>query len=291
VGVLFVNYSETHDFSQQEKETIRLLAAQAAVAIDNARLYNKISDAYRNLEQAQDEKLQIERLMEANKWGMEFAHHLNNYAGTTPPRATKVIKLLDPYDARQSQALEELRWIQSDTNRLLELANVMKQAFPGEVSPELVDINPTVLEAVEDVKRMITPEHLKQLRWEISLADDLPKIKATHSTFRSAVSNILKNAIEAIATEGSIRVTTGIVTSAVQTSIQITISDTGVGISEKDLRRIFNPLFTRKKEKGGLGMGLWLTKTTIQGVGGNISVSSEEGKGTTFSITLPVRRV
>jgi signal transduction histidine kinase len=292
IGVIALQNDDVVNlYGPEDQEVLQSMAAQAAVAIGNARLYQELGDANRNLQQTQDEIVRMERLMEANRWGMEFAHHLNNYAGTIPSRATQVIKLLDPYDARQSQALEELTWIQSDTNRLLELANVMKQAFPTEAAPELIDINTIVCEVWEDVKRSIAPERLEQLRWETELTDGLPKVRAVYSTLRSAISNIVKNAVEAIVADGSIRVTTGIVTTADHTSIQIIISDTGVGISEKDQKRIFNPLFTRKKERGGLGMGLWLTKTTIQGLGGDIRVSSEEGKGTTFFITVPVGRV
>jgi len=71
--------------------------------------------------------------------------------------------------------------------------------------------------------------------------------------------------------------------------ISATVSDTGCGISESDLKRIFEPFFSTKTGKGGTGLGLSITYGLIQELGGSISVQSEVGKGTEFTLRLPVK--
>ena len=102
IGILYVDLTTLHRFSEEnEKQVLELFAAQAAIAIENARLYRQEKTtreaaevAYRELQQAQQEKLAMERVIEANRLGMEFADRLNNIAGTIPLRAKQAQELL-----------------------------------------------------------------------------------------------------------------------------------------------------------------------------------------------------
>ena len=71
--------------------------------------------------------------------------------------------------------------------------------------------------------------------------------------------------------------------------ISATVTDTGSGIKEADIERIFDPFFSTKTKKGGTGLGLSITFGLVQEIGGKINVQSEVGKGTTFIITLPLK--
>jgi two-component system, NtrC family, sensor kinase len=97
---------------------------------------------------------------------------------------------------------------------------------------------------------------------------------------------LIINAQQAIVSDGEIRISTSRYPQALQPSIVIQMSDTGVGISEDDQTRIFEPFFSTGKK--GTGLGLWVTQDIVRQHGGRIEVSSEVGKGTHFSIILQV---
>jgi signal transduction histidine kinase len=98
--------------------------------------------------------------------------------------------------------------------------------------------------------------------------------------------NLIINAQQAISSEGEIRISTSVYEQALQPSIVVQMSDSGVGISADDQTRIFEPFFSTGKK--GTGLGLWVTQDIVRQHGGRIEVQSEVGKGTVFSIILQV---
>jgi two-component system NtrC family sensor kinase len=98
--------------------------------------------------------------------------------------------------------------------------------------------------------------------------------------------NLLVNATQAIEKQGEITVKTW----HENGSIVTTVSDTGCGIAAQNLNRIFEPFFTTKEVGQGTGLGLSITYDIVKKHGGEISVQSEPGKGTTFTVTIPVRK-
>ena len=115
---------------------------------------------------------------------------------------------------------------------------------------------------------------------------DLPHIESDASQLQQVFLNILDNAIDAIDKNGSITIVTRKLPDAPE--VEIAIADTGNGIPRETLEKIFDPFFTTKKVGEGTGLGLTISYSIIEKLGGRIQVASEEGKGTTFRITLPV---
>jgi two-component system NtrC family sensor kinase len=152
---------------------------------------------------------------------------------------------------------------------------------PGEV--DWVDVNQLLEETLVLLEKKLKQSKIRLVR---EFDEHLPKIRARADQLRQVFLNLIINAQQAIHNEGEIRITTVPYEQALQPSILIQMSDTGVGISEDDQARIFEPFFSTGKK--GTGLGLWVTQDIVRQHGGRIEVLSEVGKGTVFNLILQV---
>jgi signal transduction histidine kinase len=117
------------------------------------------------------------------------------------------------------------------------------------------------------------------------LADNIPAIFLDRGQIQQSLINLILNAIEATDPGGSITVTSKL--ESEKKNIEITVIDTGHGISAEDLSKVFDPFFTTKED--GNGLGLAITHGIIEQHHGTIDVASKKGEGSTFKIKLPVK--
>ncbi|MDD5593152.1 MAG: ATP-binding protein, partial [Candidatus Margulisbacteria bacterium] len=117
---------------------------------------------------------------------------------------------------------------------------------------------------------------------------ELPEIEADHGQISQVFSNLILNAMQAMPEGGEIIVSTfpGKKTEDILQTIRVQVADTGHGISEEMIKKLFDPFFTTKY--GGTGLGLTITHSIVDGHKGFIDVESKVGRGTTFTVTLPV---
>jgi two-component system phosphate regulon sensor histidine kinase PhoR len=148
------------------------------------------------------------------------------------------------------------------------------------------------LDVASVTKRAVTvienQAKVKSISFKLNLAPELPKIRADETRFSQVMINLLDNAIKYTPENGSVTVTAKVVNN----SLQVDIKDTGIGISEKDLPRIFERFYrvdkARSRELGGTGLGLSIVKHIVQAHSGQVWVKSELGLGSTFSFTIPL---
>jgi signal transduction histidine kinase len=162
------------------------------------------------------------------------------------------------------------------THRLLGFARHI------DVRSESIDLS----QFIEEVLGFIGKEALyRNIAVSMDVADDIPLIKSDRGRLQQVFLNVLNNAFAAVDDGGRIDIS---VEPASPDRVFVTIADDGCGIPPENLRAVFEPFFSTKGEKG-TGLGLSITYGLVQKLGGNISVKSEVNKGTSFTITLPVR--
>ncbi len=162
------------------------------------------------------------------------------------------------------------------TKRLLGFARHM------DVSIQSVNVGDIVREVLGFLNK---EAEYRTIRVSIDVADDIPDIDTDAGKLQQIILNIINNAFAAMENNGHLQVTAAM---AGDNRIALTISDDGCGISEKDLKRVFEPFFSTKTGKGGTGLGLSITYGLVEQLEGTIDVKSEPNKGTVFTITLPL---
>ena len=121
----------------------------------------------------------------------------------------------------------------------------------------------------------------ERIRFEVDVPSDLPPVYVDRTLIARSLTNIVENALHAMPGNGSLSV----VARAVDSTVQIRVSDTGVGMDPEALQRAFEPYFSTKTT--GTGLGLPIAKRNIELSGGTIAVMSERDRGTTVELTLP----
>lgn len=175
---------------------------------------------------------------------------------------------------------EELEAILNEATRITKsIRHLLNFSRPLKSSKKLNDINEVLTKIAEDVKHI---SGKKDIKIKKDLEKNLKPVEFDQAQIEEALANIVTNAIQAIPTKGEITLSTR---SANGKTI-ITIADNGQGISRENLDKIFKPFFSTKEYGKGTGLGLSITKRVIAEHGGEISVKSTQGKGTSFIIEL-----
>ena len=219
-----------------------------------------------------------EKLAAVGRLAASIAHEVNN-----PLEAIKNALYLMQTGSDFEQNSRFLEIARKETERV---SHIIRQMLgfarrPGEV--DWVDVNQVLEETL-----VLLEKKMRQQRITInkSLDPNLPRIRARADQLRQVFLNLILNAQQAISGEGEIRISTSRYEQALQPSIIVQLSDSGSGIAEDDLTRIFDPFFSTGKK--GTGLGLWVTQDIVRQHGGRIEVSSDIGRGTVFSIVLQV---
>ena len=219
-----------------------------------------------------------EKLAAVGRLAASIAHEVNN-----PLEAIKNALYLMQTSSDFDQNSRFLEIARKETERV---SHIIRQMLgfarrPGEV--DWVDVNQLLEETI-----VLLEKKMRQQRITITKQLDpaLPRIRARADQLRQVFLNLIINAQQAIAGEGEIRISTSRYEQALQPSIIVQLSDSGVGIAEDDLTRIFDPFFSTGKK--GTGLGLWVTQDIVRQHGGRIEVSSDIGRGTVFTIVLQV---
>jgi len=232
----------------------------------------------RALRRTQEQLLQSEKLAAMGRLTSQIAHELNNplYG------IMNTLELLKTEISPESKRRKVLEMALSETFRLSDLLRKMLSfSKPDQEEKQAVDLN-TVLDEILILHEKQLQEN--DIKIKTFFAEALPQISASKNQLRQVFLNLVANARDAMPSGGTLSVKTA----ADKENVKIEISDSGVGIKEEHIKKIFDSFFTTKDTVKGVGLGLSVCYGFIKDHGGDIEVKSKENEGTTFSITFPV---
>lgn len=278
LGVLVFLTREKHEFTQEEIEFLSTLSGQAAMAIHNSQLHEQTMHQAKELEKA-------------NKVKDEFlgfvSHELRTPLNAVIAYAVMMQdKLLGEINAEQGQTLEKMLKYSKELlemiNSLLEVTRI--QAGKVEVNIHKVDLG----RFVDDLKASYDAPIGKPLTLNWELAVDLPSIRTDSGKLRHILQNLITNAIK-YTERGAVSVS--VLRCPEERGVKFAVADTGLGIPQESLPVIFEMFRQVSRPDGpsstGVGLGLHIVKKFTEMLGGEITVESEVGKGSTFTVMIP----
>ncbi len=229
------------------------------------------------LRETQEKLLQSEKLAAMGRLTSQIAHELNNPLYGIM-NTLELLKTEVPPDNKRRKILDMAL---SETERLTELLRKMLSfSKPDEEERQITDVSQVLDEILLLVRKQLLEN---SIRISASLSGDLGKVYASRNQLRQVFLNMIANARDAMPDGGTLAVKT----MEREETIYVEVTDTGIGIREENLSKIFDAFFTTKDSVKDVGLGLSVCYGFIRDHGGDIRVSSKWGSGTTFTITLP----
>ncbi|HEX3043521.1 MAG TPA: ATP-binding protein [Bacillota bacterium] len=272
------------------RELIRLQEQERSYIVEKARSQvfqeraQELQDAYGKLQTIQAQLIQNEKMAAVGLLAGGVAHEINNPMGVILGFAQSIAKRISETDPLYLP----LRSIEREAERCKNLVNnLLTFSRAGKTQAELMDVNGVIDQTLSLIE---TQTKVKNIEIVKKYEPNLPQIMANKNQLQQVILNICNNAIDAIDANpipDSARVIT-IDTGNNVTQIEITISDTGHGMTEAVKNHLFEPFFTTKEVGKGTGLGLSLCYEIIRKHQGILEVESEAGKGSTFIIKLPI---
>ena len=282
VGLLVVRRRTPGAFPENTVDLIKTFAAQSVLAIQNARLFHEIEDKGRQLEVAGQHKSQFLANM-----SHELRTPLNAIIGYSE------ILQEDVADLGQDALVPDLKKIEGAGRHLLGLINDildLSKIEAGRMDVFFEDVE--LVPLLEEVRALIVPLAEKNGNTlELRLAEDLGSIRTDRTKLKQSLLNILSNGSK-FTENGRLTVAAERFESDRQ-MVRFAVSDTGIGMTEEQLGRLFQAFSQAEtstaKKYGGTGLGLAISRRFCQLLGGDITVTSRPGEGSTFTIVLPAR--
>ncbi len=271
------------DFSEriEVKGQDELSSLEASFNLMEEKLKNALWSLEHTIEKLREKQAQLveaEKLASVGKLAAGIAHEINNPLTSVLTFSNLMLEQCPPSDPRH----EKLKLMARETDRA---RNIVRQLlnFGRETAlkPEKISINQPVSEIADSLEAQ---DAFKGIQLDLKLSEDLPAVYADPAQIGQVVMNMLLNAIHAITPPGRIEVATRLN----DNFVEIVFSDSGKGIPEEFIHKIFDPFFTTKEAFKGTGLGLAVSYGIIKKHSGDIEVASTVGKGTTFTVRLPI---
>ena len=277
-GVLYAGRdTEKPAFREVEWEMFLLLARQAAVAMENARLYEELREYVRRVEESQQALIRAEKMAAAGRLTASIAHEINN-----PLQGVQnCLHLATRSEVSKKKQAEYLSLAKGELDRLMSTVQRMLDFYrPGGVDPQRINLVTLLRQAVN----LLLPQlKARDIRVSTGFSSKLPSVLAVGSQLEQVFINLILNAYDAMPGGGELRISAR----PIREMVEILFQDTGPGVPEEVRNRIFEPFVSTKE--GGTGLGLSVSYGIIAAHGGSLDIVPERGTGACFRVTLPIR--
>jgi two-component system NtrC family sensor kinase len=285
--VVFADTRKTRVFDQHDIDLGRTVVAQAATAIENARLYHDLERSLRELRDTQDRLVQTARLSAMGELAAAVAHQINNPLTTIISDSELLLgdetpgspnyKSLDAIFRAGKRAAGVAR-------RLLAISRPNDPESP----PQPIDVVDTIEGILSLVKshierdRILVKPHLPE--------NKLPSVWAVPGQLDDIWLNLVMNAHDALMGRPNAQIDIYAAYQPAESMIEVRVEDNGPGITPDIVNEIFKPFFTTKPVGEGTGLGLHICRQVTERVGGSITVNSTPGMRTEFLVRLPAKK-
>ncbi len=277
-GLICVLSTQPRAYQENDSQLLRSIATQAGLAIENARLFEQIQENIEDLRQLDDMK---------NQFLANMSHELRTPLNSIIGFSRVILKGIDgPLTQEQEEDLTSIynngQHLLSLINEILDMAKI--EAGKMNLSFEQVDLGQAAQATLSDIRSLIRPN----VQIISDIANDLPTIEADPLRIRQILINLLSNSAK-FTIEGHISLK---VSQESEKELLVTVSDTGLGIKEEDLDKLFIAFEqidnSTTRTAGGTGLGLPITLWLVRMHNGNLSLETDYGKGTTIFVRLPL---
>jgi two-component system NtrC family sensor kinase len=296
-GVIEVINKAQSTFGEHDLEILETMAGAAAIAIENARLYQLEREQFRRLQQSQAQLIQAEKMAALGRLIASITHEINN-----PLQAVQNCLTLAGEELQGGPHPQKLqRYLDLADSEIERITNIVRR-MRDFYRPTREEMQPTDVCAVLDSVLELTAKQLQNSNVRVIVECDrgrvsggagaLPMIRANPNQLKQVFLNLVLNAIDSMSPQGGTLRIRMVLDQTLQREHQVIpavraeFSDTGHGMSPEVLSQIFEPFFTTKSN--GTGLGLAISYEIIRAHGGQITAASQVGGGTTFTILLPV---
>jgi GAF domain-containing protein len=280
IGVLAMARAAPRPFTPKQIELVETFADQAVIAIENVRLFDEIQDKSRQLEQASQHKSQFLASM-----SHELRTPLNAIIGLTEMMVTNAARF------GTEKALEPLRRVNAAGTHLLSLINEVLdlskiEAGKLELNPEPVNLARLIDEVIGTAGQLAEKNHNRLI---VEAQESVGALNADSMRLKQILLNLLSNACK-FTKEGEIALRVRKVADG-RDWVELAVADTGIGLTAEQQAKLFQD-FTQAdsltaRRYGGTGLGLALSRKLARMMGGDVTVTSEPGKGSVFTVRLP----
>lgn len=297
IGVLNVESPILNDLTEDDLRLLSLLADNISIAIENAALYERLSQHAEDLEitianRTEELAEALKQAREADRMKTRFVSDVSHELRTPLSNILLYLELLGMGKPERFESY--LETLHRETDRLVvlidDLLTVSRlDADTIKFRPNLVDLNYIAQGLVEDRQRLFAE---KNLQVDFELSEDLPNVLADDRLLSQVVANLMTNAMNYTSPGGRVTISTALEKEKGKLWATLTVRDTGFGITKDEQERVFQRFYrgaaSRKVAAPGTGLGLAICDEIIHRHAGRISLESEEGAGSAFTIWLPL---
>ena len=277
-GVLVLERSKAHPaFSEKDLVIAKIFATTIALAEENFKLFKNSKKTYGELLDAQKQLIRLEKLASLGHLTAGIAHEIKN-----PLTVVTGLLGLTRRKLEDEAIVRDIEMCLRNCERINKIIKNLRNLYtPSRASYQPVNLNAVLEEALS---LTALRSDFRAIALEKDLLTEEPHVSGDESQILQVFINLLNNAIQAMPKGGRLIVQT---LSEDDTAL-VFVRDTGVGIPDENLSRLFDPFFTTHQAGEGTGLGLTISSTIVANHGGVIEVSSEPGEGTIFTLRFPL---